>query len=99
MKNISVAEFKKGIHEDKNAVIVDVRTPEEEAEGMIENAININLMEPSFPAKVLDLDKSKNYYVFCRSGGRSGTACQFMEQNGLTAYNLTGGIQAWNASH
>jgi len=99
MKNINVTEFKQRISEDQDAVIIDVRTPEEEAEGVIENSININLMEPSFPAKVMDLDKSKNYYVFCRSGGRSGTACQFMEKNGLTAYNLEGGINAWNASH
>jgi rhodanese-related sulfurtransferase len=99
MKNLNVTEFKSNIKEDNNAVIIDVRTPEEEVEGVIENAVNINIMDPSFPAKVMDLDKSKNYYVFCRSGGRSATACQFMEKNGLNAYNLEGGIQAWNASN
>jgi len=97
MNNINVAEFKAKIKDDSNAVIIDVRTAEEEAEGKIDNALNINIMDPSFPAKVMDLDKSKNYYVFCRSGGRSATACQFMEKNGLTAFNLEGGIQAWNA--
>lgn len=98
MTNLNVDEFKAKINADENAIIVDVRTPEEEAEGMIENAVNLNIMEASFPAKVMDLDKSKNYYVFCRSGGRSATACQFMEKNGLTAFNLLGGIQAWNQS-
>ena len=99
MTNLNVEEFKEKIDADANAAIIDVRTPEEEAEGVIENSINMNLMEAAFPAKVMDLDKSKNYYVFCRSGGRSATACQFMEKNGLTAYNLAGGIQAWNQSN
>ena len=96
MENLNVTQFKEKTANDNNAVIIDVRTPEEETEGVIDNAVNINLMDSSFPAKVLDLDKSKNYYVFCRSGGRSATACQFMEKNGLTAFNLAGGIQAWN---
>ena len=99
MKNINVEEFKSEVASDKNAVIIDVRTPEEEVEGMIENSININIMDASFPAQIAQLDKSKNYYVFCRSGGRSVTACQFMEKNGLTVYNLEGGIQAWNAAN
>jgi rhodanese-related sulfurtransferase len=96
MKNLDAKTFKEKIKQDSDAVIIDVRTPEEEAEGLIENSLNMNLMEPSFPAKVMDLDKSKKYYVYCRSGGRSATACQFMEKNGLTAFNLEGGIQAWN---
>jgi rhodanese-related sulfurtransferase len=96
MKNLNAKEFKAAIENDKNAVIIDVRTPEEEVEGVIENSINMNLMEPSFPAKIMDLDKNKNYYVFCRAGGRSATACQFMEKQGLNSHNLEGGIQAWN---
>lgn len=97
MQNLDVNSFKEGFETDENAVIVDVRTPEEEAEGLIPNSINLNVMEQSFPAKVLDLDKSKTYYVYCRSGGRSANACKFMESNGLKAYNLIGGIQAWNS--
>lgn len=96
MKNLDIQEFITGFKSDENAIILDVRTPEEEAEGLIPNSINMNIMEQSFPAKVMDLDKSKNYYVYCRSGGRSANACQFMEEQGLTAFNLAGGIQAWN---
>lgn len=97
MNNLTINEFVDGFQNDQNAVIIDVRTPEEEAEGLIPNSINMNLMEQSFPAKVMDLDKTKNYYVYCRSGGRSATACQFMEKQGLTTFNLLGGIQAWNS--
>lgn len=95
MKNLSPEEFKAMINED-NTVIIDVRTPEEEVEGMIENAININLMDPSFPGKIEALDKGKKYLLFCRSGGRSSTACQFMDKKGFDTYNLDGGITAWN---
>jgi rhodanese-related sulfurtransferase len=97
MKNLSIEEFFNGFQNDHNEVIIDVRTIEEEAEGLIPNSLNINLMEPSFPEKVMDLDKSKDYYVYCRSGGRSATACQFMEKQGLTSFNLVGGIGAWNS--
>jgi rhodanese-related sulfurtransferase len=97
MKNLSIEEFINGFQNDHNAVIIDVRTIEEEAEGLIPNSLNMNFMEPSFPEKVMDLDKSKDYYVYCRSGGRSATACQFMEKQGLTSFNLVGGIGAWNS--
>lgn len=96
MKNLAVTEFKQKIEEDPNAVIIDVRSPQEEAEGLIDNSININIMDPSFAEKVKALDPEKNYYVYCRSGGRSSSACGFMEQQGLTAFNLAGGIMAWN---
>lgn len=96
MENLDITNFKKGFENDPNAVIIDVRTPEEEAEGLIPNSININIMDSNFPSKIAELDQTKSYYVYCRSGGRSATACQFMEKQGLTAYNLLGGIQAWN---
>ena len=98
MQNLEVNDFKNGFKTDENSVIIDVRTPEEEAEGLIPNSINLNIMDQNFPTKVLDLDKSKTYYVYCRSGARSANACQFMEKNGLKSYNLIGGIQAWNSA-
>tara|TARA_B110000503_G_C7152995_1_gene415999 strand:+ start:1046 stop:1348 length:303 start_codon:yes stop_codon:yes gene_type:complete len=97
MKDLRINEFVEGFKNDENAVIIDVRTPEEEAEGLIPNSTNMNIMEQSFPAKVMDLNKTKSYYVYCRSGGRSSSACQFMDKQGLTVYNLIGGIQAWNS--
>tara|TARA_B110000046_G_scaffold97901_1_gene105550 strand:+ start:22514 stop:22816 length:303 start_codon:yes stop_codon:yes gene_type:complete len=97
MKDLTINEFVEGFTNDENAILIDVRTPEEESEGLISNSINMNIMEQSFPAKVMNLDKTKNYYVYCRSGGRSSSACHFMDKQGLTAYNLLGGIQAWNS--
>src|SRR5690554_6828804 len=99
MKNLNAEEFKQQIELDKDAVIIDVRSPEEEIEGKIEGSINLNMMDSSFPAKVQKLDKNKNYYLYCRSGARSFSAGQYMEQFGLKAFNLSGGIQAWKSLH
>jgi len=43
------------------------------------------------------LDKSKNYYIYCRSGNRSGQACAVFNQSGVqNTYNLIGGMMEWN---
>jgi len=96
MKNLSASEFKHQIENDPKAVVLDVRAPEEESEGLIPNSINLNMMDPAFPQKIIELDKNKHYYVYCRAGGRSSSACGFMDNNGFTTFNLKGGIQAWN---
>ena len=96
MKNLSAEDFKKEIENDPKAVILDVRAPQEEVEGLIPNSININIMDPSFAQKIAELDPEKHYYIYCRSGGRSSSACGFMESNGFITFNLNGGIQAWN---
>jgi rhodanese-related sulfurtransferase len=95
-KDISVSEFKEGIDNNPNAVIIDVRTPEEIEDSCIENYIAINIMDASFLEKIEQLDKSKAYYIYCRSGNRSGHACRIMASRGFgELYNLAGGIIAW----
>ena len=96
MKNLTQAEWSNSITKD-STVILDVRTPNEWAEGIIENAIMINILEPqSFMNEIEKLDKNKNYYVYCRSGARSGQACQVMNSIGINeANNLSGGILEW----
>ncbi|MFP2997686.1 rhodanese-like domain-containing protein [Spongiivirga sp. MCCC 1A20706] len=82
---------------DTNAVILDVRSEEEVAEGYIPNAQNIDIRQgQGFIDGLNELDNSKNYYVYCRSGARSAQACQIMNQMGFnTTYNLLGGILEW----
>ena len=42
------------------------------------------------------MDKSKNYYIYCRSGNRSGQACDIMDQLGFeNTFNLEGGFMNW----
>ncbi len=97
MKHINQQEWKQLVSEDKNAVILDVRTPEEQAMGIIENAICIDIYEPEeFISELEKLDKSKNYYVYCKAGGRSANACQVMDEMGFAqTYNLLGGTSLW----
>jgi rhodanese-related sulfurtransferase len=82
---------------DENAVILDVRTGDEVAEGKISNAIHIDIYKgQEFISEVEELDESKNYYVYCKSGNRSGQACQIMNQLGFdNTFNLLGGILEW----
>jgi phage shock protein E len=95
--NLSPAQFDEQIGKNENAVIIDVRMPNEKVEGDIEGSTVINIMSPDFADKIKALDRTKDYYVFCRSGGRSSTACGFMTSNGFeSVYNLEGGINAWN---
>ena len=76
--------------------IIDVRTPQEFAEGHLPGAVNIDVSSPDFTAQVSGLDPSAPYAVYCRSGNRSAAALAEMGSLGFTgAYHLGGGIGAW----
>lgn len=94
-KNLSGAAFKKELEEAENAVLLDVRTAGEFAGGTIPGAKNIDFLSPVFMKKVESLDKSATYFLFCRSGNRSGQACKMMHQMGFDVRNLSGGIGAF----
>ena len=98
MKDITKEDWKKLTVEDTNAVILDVRTPGECMEGVIPNAIQMNIMDTAaFMNKIESLDNTKNYYVYCRSGNRSGQACMLMGTKGLNnTFNLIGGMMSWD---
>ncbi len=79
-------------------VIIDVRTPEEFADGHIEDAINLDFYSETFRDEVDNLDKNKTYLIYCRSGNRSGSALNIMaELNFREVYNILGGINQWKA--
>ncbi|HEX9150466.1 MAG TPA: rhodanese-like domain-containing protein [Flavobacterium sp.] len=96
--NLTQEDWVSQFEADENAVILDVRTEDECNEGIIANSINIDIhMGQGFIDQIEALDKSKNYYVYCRSGMRSAKACEIMNELGFeNAYNLVGGIIAWN---
>lgn len=97
MKNITQQEWEAQVAEDKNAVILDVRTEQECSQGMLNNAQCLDIFEREYFISSLEkMDKQKSYYVYCRSGQRSAGACQIMEQMGFkSVYNLIGGIMNW----
>ncbi len=95
--DLSQEEWTEQLENDDNAVILDVRTPEEIEEGYIPDAIKIDIyLGQEFIDELEKLDKSKNYYVYCRSGNRSGQACAIMNSIGFeNTYNLEGGFMDW----
>jgi len=96
--NLRQEDWVSQLEADTNAVILDVRTEEEWNDGFIENAINIDIYKgQGFIYAVEELDKSKNYYVYCKAGGRSQQACDIMNQLGFeNTYNLVGGMLQWS---
>ena len=97
MKELSQDEWKEQVEKDDKAVILDVRTEQEVEEGYIPNAKNIDIYKgQGFVDEVEKLDKSKNYYIYCRSGQRSAQACTLLDQMGFNnTYNLLGGFMEW----
>ena len=96
--DVDVAEAQQ-IVDDGNAVIVDVRTPEEFAAGHLPDAININVESSDFGTEVATLDESAETLVYCRTGSRSGVATDQMAKLGFTDMSdLQGGIEAWAAA-
>lgn len=98
MADLSQDTWREQLSKDKNAVVLDVRTTQELEEGFIPNAMHLDIYQgQEFMEKINELDKNKNYYVYCKSGGRSGQACAIMSQLGFkNAYNLVGGIMQWS---
>lgn len=87
--------FRQKFEETNNAELIDVRTSAEFASGTIKRAKNMDLMSANFQTQVQKLDKDRTYFLFCRSGNRSGSATSLFEKLGLKSYNLVGGIGAW----
>ncbi len=80
----------------ENLVILDVRTPEEFAEGHIEGAIMLDFYRDDFADELAKLDPSVPYVLYCRSGNRSGQTISLMEGLGFAdVADVDGGIGGW----
>lgn len=90
----------KRLVEEEGAVLLDVRTPEEHAEGNLEGSVNIShekIVEQQADAlseieTLTGGDKSKAIVVYCRSGGRAGKAKAALEAAGYTRVTNVGGM-------
>ena len=97
---LSAPEFAEKIKQDATAMIIDVRTPEEYAQGHLINAVNYDWNGDGFEQQEAGLDKSKPLYVYCLSGGRSSSAAGKLRKDGFKeVYELKGGIMKWRASN
>src|SRR4030042_3538646 len=90
--NVSAGDADQLIKENTdsgNIVILDVRTPQEYQSGHLENAKNIDYSSQNFKDEVGNLDRTKTYVVYCRSGNRSREASKIMKDLGFAnIYNL-----------
>ena len=96
VKVLTAEEFAAAVKADKKAVVLDVRRPDEFAAGHIEGAVLLNFLDTvAFNAGVEKLDKSKTYYIYCRSGRRSNSAAVILQKKGFTVFDLGGGFLSW----
>lgn len=94
MKELTAKQVEELVTEGNQFLnIIDVREDEEVASGMIPAAKHIPL--GSIESRMGELDKTKEYIMVCRSGGRSGQASQFLESQGFKVINMTGGMMSW----
>jgi len=93
VKVMTAKEVEALLNEGKKLNIIDVREVDEVASGKIPGAVHIPLGLIEF--RMNELDKSKEYVMVCRSGGRSGRASQFLESYGFKVINMDGGMLAW----
>ncbi|PKA83584.1 rhodanese-related sulfurtransferase [Ulvibacter sp. MAR_2010_11] len=95
--DLSQSQWREQLSNDDNAVILDVRTEEEVNEGHIPNMKHLDIYNAgAFMEKAQQMDTSKNYYVYCRSGGRSAQACAILNSLGYkNTFNLLGGFSEW----
>lgn len=95
VQKIDVEQFDR-MRQEKNTIVLDVRTPDEFKKGHVPDAVNINVDDPSFARKVSDLDKSKTYLVHCARGVRSARASGKLAKIGFEhLYDFAGGFERW----
>lgn len=92
---VGVAEFAT-LAGSPDVRVIDVRTPEEFADGHIAGAVNIPVQDANFSAQVAALDPNATYAVYCRSGNRSQPAVAAMSDAGITTiFELNSGTKGW----
>ena len=94
---LTPAAFQAKMAEIPNLQLIDVRTPEEFAQGHIDGALNLNFYDDDFTQQLEQkLDKNRPVMLYCRSGNRSGQAASQMVTMGFKElYDLKGGFMAW----
>lgn len=92
-KEIAPQELSKRLQAGESIVMIDVREPEEWAAGHIAGAKHIQL--GLLIERQEELDKNVEIILVCRSGNRSGLACELLAERGFEVVNLTGGLNAW----
>ena len=100
VQTVAPQAFNEKLESSKDAVVLDVRTPEEFESGHLQNAKNVDFRNANFKTEVATLDKSKTYFVYCLAGSRSANAAGYMQSIGFkNVINLEGGMMAWQKNN
>ena len=99
-KLVTPDEAEKLLKENPGVTVLDVRTPEEFAEGHIKGAVNADVNGDDFEKKVAALDQTKPVLIHCQAGGRSSRAIEEMGNKVKfpTIYHLKSGFKGWKAA-
>ena len=96
MKEKNVQELESMLNDNKDFILLDVRT---DNEGLISKISDQSYHIPmnDIPSRISELDNNKEIIVYCKSGKRSASVCEYLNNNKfLNIYNLKGGILAWS---
>lgn len=89
--SVTVADLSDPLPEQ--AVLLDVREPDEWAAGHAPDAVHIPMGEVA--ERLHELPSDGQVYVVCRSGGRSARVTAYLNANGWDALNVDGGMKSW----
>lgn len=96
-ESVDPQQFAEKIAADSTAYILDVRTPQEFAEGHIQGAHNLDwLNRKAFQEGAPSIPKADTVYVYCRSGRRSAEAASYLSKLGYKVVDLDGGWLSWS---
>jgi len=85
--------------ESEPGILLDVRSPDETRDGIIEGATTMDFYEDDFKNRIMELDRDQPVYIYCASGNRSGQTAKMLKDAGFEeVYNLEGGITEWEES-
>lgn len=90
-ENLSYENALTILKNDINAILIDVRSPQEYAEGHLDNAINIPLYD--LETKYEQINKDATIILYCQSGNRSRRALKILKDKGYdNVYQINGGL-------
>lgn len=93
-KEITPQEVAEQLKQGKDLMMLDVRESAEWVEGHVEGAVHIPLGQ--LMQRYIELDESQEIIIMCRSGNRSGLACELLHEKGYKVVNMTGGLSEWS---
>lgn len=95
-RDLQATVFQEKIAQKDEVLLLDVRTMKELEKGMIPGASHIDFYNKDFKQLIGSIDKDKQVYLYCASGGRSSEAANILRSMGYqNVYNLEGGFIAW----